>query len=339
MKIVHVVNSGSKTSVPTRWVSSFQEYDDNHKFTLVDASSLKLKNIIESDVVHCHHPKSAFFSLLLARLLNKSTVFTVHGDRKKFSAANNVFAVLSSLLARRVVLTSHHLMPGYTYLRFLGMNKKLCVIRNGVRVDKNVKCSDLIKLKMKYGLKEHLIMYMPARFVKEKNHIRTLDAFKKYLEKSEKNDAVLLISGGGMIEGKIKKYVCELGIFENVIFTGLIDAPNVHKLISISDLVLVTSTTESAPLVVLESIMLGAKLLLSNIAATRELLDVYGVRDTEINAVICDPYDNSSITKGMFDLENINTVTAQEVIKNIEIESMLKKYLDIYNSTERKVLQ
>ncbi|MDA3855181.1 MAG: glycosyltransferase [Candidatus Woesearchaeota archaeon] len=101
--------------------------------------------------------------------------------------------------------------------------------------------------------KENKVIYLNARLSKQKNYFFILDIFKELIKNNEK--LKLVIFGAGPEEQKIKNYVKQLEIKEDVVFMGIRN--NVFKYLTKSHLAVLPSNHEGFPRVLLENIACG----------------------------------------------------------------------------------
>jgi glycosyltransferase involved in cell wall biosynthesis len=98
-----------------------------------------------------------------------------------------------------------------------------------------------------------------ARFIKEKNHSFLLDVFMNVLQKN--NNAYLLLVGDGKMRDKIKKYIADSNISNNVLFYGV--SKNVHELYSAMDIFVFPSLSEGLGLTGIEAQCAGLPVMAS----------------------------------------------------------------------------
>lgn len=104
-----------------------------------------------------------------------------------------------------------------------------------------------------------------GRFNTQKNHLFLIDIFKAYLKSHP--GSYLMLTGTGALEEQIKDRVFDLGIQDNVIFTGL--RKDIPALLSAFDLLILPSLYEGMPNVVIEAQACGLPCVLSD-TITRE---------------------------------------------------------------------
>lgn len=120
-----------------------------------------------------------------------------------------------------------------------------------------------------------------GRLSPEKNHVLLIRSFKLVLDKIP--NSKLYIVGDGAEKGKLLQLVSELGIEDNVIFTGHMENP--FYLLKLCDIFVLTSRYEGQALVILEALAVGLKVISTDIPGPDNILKQgYGelVEATEI---------------------------------------------------------
>lgn len=122
-----------------------------------------------------------------------------------------------------------------------------------------------------------------ARLSEEKCLDRVIHIAKILKERGEEID--FWIIGGGPEEHQLRTMATDLGVNDYVSFMGMQNNP--YPYIKASDLFLLTSQTEAAPLVVIESMALKTPVVSTDIPAVRELIENGGS--------ILSPHDNEAL--------------------------------------------
>ncbi|MGO2083616.1 CDP-glycerol glycerophosphotransferase family protein [Vagococcus sp.] len=144
-----------------------------------------------------------------------------------------------------------------------------------------------------------------GRLSPEKNQIMLVEAFAEYYK--EKGQGRLYLIGSGPEEEKLREKVAEEQLEEQVIFTGQMSNP--FGFIAKCDIFMLTSFYEGQPMVLLEAMTLGKKIISTDIPACRYVLedgaygylsksnDVIGIKDSmlavtedELTFKVFDPY-------------------------------------------------
>jgi len=120
--------------------------------------------------------------------------------------------------------------------------------------------------KIKLGGK--IVLYL-GRFTLQKGPDYFIYAAKKVLEKEP--DTIFIMVGEGDMLGEIVEKACELGITDNVFFTGRV--PDVNKYYQIADLYVMPSVSEPFGLTALEALSNSTPVLISKQSGVSEVLN------------------------------------------------------------------
>lgn len=141
----------------------------------------------------------------------------------------------------------------------------------------------------------------------------------------------LLLVGDGPERNRIETLCRELGIYQEVRFLGKLDA--IEEVLSVADLFLMPSETESFGLAALEALACEVPLVTSNAGGIPEL-NVQGV--TGFMSNIGDVDDMVKNAAYILDDENLPRFKANALAraKEFDIEAILPQYVDYYNEVK-----
>lgn len=217
------------------------------------------------DIVHTHNGAFGLQALIAAKSAGvKIRISHVHGTK----IDKNLKLPLKLLYKTQLKRFANQFwgcgMDAIKY--YFGKNnieKDNCyLLRNAIDVEKfkyNKEDRERIRDKLKINEDEILIGHI-GRFMTQKNHIFLINLFNELLKKY-KNYKLLLI-GDGELQEKIKNKVRDLGISDNVIFTGNI--PNTNEYYQAMDFFILPSLFEGLPVVGIEAQTAGLNCLLSD---------------------------------------------------------------------------
>ena len=165
-------------------------------------------------------------------------------------------------------------------------SNKFRVINNAVDVDKfafsPTKREDM---RRELNLSDKLVVGHIGNFVYQKNHGFLIDTFNE-LHKIDPN-ACLLLLGDGVLFESIKQKVDELGLSENVIFTGRVS--NANDYLQAMDIFVLPSNFEGLGIVAVEAQASGLKCVFSDRVPEEAILTencvslkINGVNDAKI---------------------------------------------------------
>ena len=167
-----------------------------------------------------------------------------------------------------------------------------------------------------------------SAFEKRKQHLEFLDVFKLVINKFE--NAVLLLCGDGEEKENIIDKINKLGIEKNVILLGYRN--DIEKIISISDVCLMTSLREGLPRVIVQYAMVGRPIISTDLPGVRSIVKPeingylvpsknLGQMEYYLNKILSDKELQKSLCKKM----------SKETMKQWSIDSMIESQEYIYS--------
>ena len=201
-------------------------------------------------LIHAHAMlPSGYTAMILRYKYNKPVVLTIHGVDAYFTiykykktatkilkGVNKIIAV-SSVIKR---ILSNYIKPD-----------KIAVINNGIPTEKIFFGKST--LKNKYLSKK--VILSVGNLIEQKGHMHVLKALKKLAKKYQ--ETIYLIIGIGPEEKKLRKYVVEYGLSQNVKFLGQIPHQKVMEYMSVCDMFVLSSWNEGFGVVYIEAMAHG----------------------------------------------------------------------------------
>lgn len=292
----------------------------------------KLSSILREerpDIIHTHNTQP-FIEGGIAAILAKIPVHvhTDHGrqfpDKKRYMFAEWVF----SHFANQMVAVSENLKEDIS--KYEGIRTdKIKVILNGIdgnkyknKIDKNKKRKEL-----NIDNRNNPILGFVGRLSPEKGLIYLIKAMKLLVK--EFPNILLLIVGEGALLEELKRETKALGMEQNIRFIG--PRSDINEILGILDIFVLPSLREGLPLVLLEAAAASLPIVATDVGGNRQvvkhgtngLLVKHGDATSLYNAIkkmIMDEAMRKEFGCKSFDL----------FINNFTIETMIKKYEDIY---------
>jgi len=229
----------------------------------------------EYDVVHCHAPQTGLL-LLMAMLawrrlrpLRSSLVYTVQDSFYDYKLRNQVMMIASLGVFRRVIFCSWAAYESLPLMFKRLVRNRWRVVQNGVdieRVDRALDGEKRIRDDARFTV------LSVGRLDKVKDPAVLLDAF----EASAGPDDRLIFVGAGLIEHELVARTARPGLSSRVLFTGLIARDQVFVQCARADVFVSASRGEGLPVSVMEAMVSGCPVILSDIPPHRELADGAG---------------------------------------------------------------
>lgn len=221
------------------------------------------------DIVHCHQYTPWVYGLLASIGLKTKVVFTEHGrfhpDRYRYKAM--LVNPLLALKTDKIIAISGATKTALSRYEFIP-EKCIEVIYNGIK-GFELDLSAVQTLRKNLGILEsELVLGTVARLDPVKNQSLMLDAFAVVLEQLP--NSKLLMVGDGPDRNLLEKKAKDLGIDENVIFTGF--KPEPVNYLALMDLFLLSSHTEGTSMTLLEAMSLGIPTVATNVGGNPEIV-------------------------------------------------------------------
>ena len=214
---------------------------------------------------------------------------------------------------------------GLKYWRALYPEKPLYMVRNGLSLSSILRVAPVPREQIGIKKNQKFILFA-GRLTRQKRVDRILTVFSAICRE---HDVVISICGEGEEEEKLKKQAQQLEIGEHIRFHGFLQSDHLWSMMKTADLFINLSDYEGMPNTVMEAMACGCPLMVSDIPAHREILDVntavlVDLRSTEAQSValkdiLADPATARS-----------RATTAEKRTHFWSIREMAKKYEDMY---------
>jgi len=246
------------------------------------------------DIVHTHMTSGNFYGRLAARLARgrglMSTLHYIDPEALPFlpKALQRLFFDGDIWMARmcdRIVATSEHLRR--TLIERGMSERKLVTILNGVNLDSTrVDQHAAFRLRDELGIVRGTpVVGIVGRLVPVKNQALFLRAAREVLDRGVR--ARFVVVGDGPLREPLRALAQQLALGEHVVFAGFRD--DVMTLLSIFDLCLLTSNSETSAYGVSEPMAMGRPVVATAVGGVPELID-HG-----IDGWLCPPRDATAL--------------------------------------------
>ena len=241
----------------------------------------KLKKVIDEggyDVIHCNTPVGGVLTRLAAKKVRKNgtkVYYTAHGFHfYKGAPLINwlLYYPVEKILARKTDKLITIVEEDYQ----LAKSKFKCPVYriHGVGVDEKrfypLNYEEKINLRKKLGFTENQkIILCVGELLANKNQQMIIKCMPQILEKIP--EAILLIAGNGPKRDELEALIGSLDLQKKVIMLGY--ATNIQEYHQISDILVSCSIREGLGLNVIESMMTGNPVVLTDNRGHRELVD------------------------------------------------------------------
>ncbi|MCA9778332.1 MAG: glycosyltransferase [Candidatus Eremiobacteraeota bacterium] len=236
---------------------------------------------LQPDILHAHHP------VMLGRVAAKKSrqlriplVFTYHTRYHEYShyvkgvPEHLVKEFLENWLAHFMRRCHHVIVPSHSIRLMLediyGISKRVSVLATGVELAQFGQLTrQQARRELGWSL-EPLTVVSVGRLAKEKNWELMLRAFREVA--IEEPSVQLTIVGGGEEKGSLERFCAELGIAEQVTFTGPVLYEEISTYLSACDIFCFASVTETQGLATLEAMASGLPVVAVEASGTSDVV-------------------------------------------------------------------
>ncbi|WP_077329225.1 glycosyltransferase family 4 protein [Virgibacillus siamensis] len=234
----------------------------------------KMKNHIKNeqiDIIHTHGPRANVYANLLKKMTPFTWVATVHSDpfhdfmgKGKYGNLLTRINVHALKNADRIIAISETFRNGLINAGFQG--NRIVTALNGIDFHQGLSQT---AAKKDYGFAEDdFVIIMVARLEPVKGHEVALKAFSEIAAKHP--ECKLVLVGEGSLLTRLKLLVNDLNISNHVHFMG--HQQHVDPFYQIADLTMLTSYSESFPLVLLESARAKTPVIATDVGGVSQLI-------------------------------------------------------------------
>jgi len=295
---------------------------------------LKFLNKNKIDVIHAQGTRAAFWVKILMPFLKSrpKIIYTLHGLHIAHRPFFQKYPLLwlekiSNKFIDKLIcpsLSVKSLVEKYKIIK----NSKVKLIYNGIDIKNFYTISSLNKKSLKIS-ENYSVISAIQRLNFPKDVSTILLAFK--IIKDNFKNVILLIIGSGPLLKKLQEEAREIGIFENVLFLG--DRQDIPEILSISDIVILSSCFEALGLSLLEAMAAKKPVIGTNVEGIKEI-----IKNGE-NGFLVEFGDKEKMAESILLLLN-NLKLRQKmgengfkfVSENFSKEKMIKEYQNLYLS-------
>jgi len=278
-------------------------------------------------ILHSHNYKSNFYARRALSNNNIRWVVTNHGRR--FGPKLLLYNLLDAFIVRhadRIIAVSGEIVGKMRLARI--DTKKICLIENGVNLDRFVGNISSSSIRESFGIKKgKIVIGTVGSLTKEKGHIYLLRAIPKVIESFP--EMVFLFVGDGKESSNLERMVSKLGIEDKVIFAGM--RKDVPEILSILDVFVLPSLSEGLPLALLEAQAARVPVVATRVGAIPDV-----VKD-RVTGILIPPEDPEAIAKSIVRVlsdrkgaHNMAQKGFERIRDNFSSEKMASKYIALY---------
>lgn len=297
----------------------------------------RIKKVIKEDhieLVHTHGPRANLYTYLVRKLVSFKWITTIHSDPTKDFIKGGIKGKLFTAINMTVIKKIDHFFAVSDRFKKMIIDfgipaEKITSIYNGISFDIPL-TSHLTREQLKLQ-EDDFVVTMVARLHPIKGHTVVFDAIKKL---SMKHDNVkLLLIGDGPIRQELEEEAKRKGIEGNVRFLGF--QTDVHSYLSISDVKLLASYSESFPLVILEAARAHVPVISTDVGGVKDLISdpslgwIVPIKDA--NAIV-KAIENAMKLKADEQLKEIGDHLYKKASENYSIDQLVDNTISTYKT-------
>ena len=229
----------------------------------------QIAEIEDFDVIHIHDWLTAKAGIRAKKVSGKPLVMHVHATEFDRTGGNNCNQVVYNIeklgmQEADIVITVSDFIKRKVVEHYGINSEKIRVVHNGVEFDS-------YELEKAHALKkDNKIVLFLGRLTLQKGPDYFIYAAKKVLEKID--NVIFVIAGSGDMEKALIEKTAEMGISDQVLFTGFLRGNDLKKAYQMSDVYVMPSVSEPFGITPLESINCQTPVILSKQSGVSEIL-------------------------------------------------------------------
>lgn len=306
----------------------------------------KIKRLIKEfqpDVVHTHSAKAGVLGRSAASNLSvPAIIHTVHGapfHQYQGSVTRSIFRLVERWAAKRChrIISVADAMTSLMVNSHVADESKFVTIYSGMDVKPFLSARDeRLAIRSRYGIEDHhLVIGKIARLFRLKGHDDVIAAARNVIR--HQPNARFLFVGDGVLRQTLQKRICDLGLDDFFIFTGLVDPSEVPNLIGAMDLLVHASYREGLARALPQALISGIPVV---------SYDIDGAREVVLNhktGVLVQPGNIEALANGILELSSNHKIRQQYGLqgRNLFTEQfdhreMTRKIRDLYEEELEK---
>ncbi|MEG1995126.1 MAG: glycosyltransferase family 4 protein [Bacilli bacterium] len=314
------------------------------------AKKIKSLNL---DIIHTQTEFGiGFFGKIIARKYGIPFIHTYHtlwesylGYINPISGGKSGYSKkFARFISRKFIRNSECVIaPSYETEKYLNITCKvdenIFVVPTGIEIDrfnpKNISKKDVISLKKSLGIKrsDKVVLFI-GRVGEEKSIDKIISAMKDTIKKIK--NSKLVIVGGGPALDSLRKQSVDLGISDNVIFTGAVPWESVPLYYALGDVFVNASVTETQGLTFIEAFASGAAVVCKYAPNLSEVIrdEVNGILvkdDKEFASSIIRVLNNKDLRKSLSANGYITAEESSSLVFGKKLILIYSEIIDLYN--------
>lgn len=223
-------------------------------------------------------------------------------------------------------------IAGAKVLKDAGLTKEVKVISNGIDTERFSSSKSGLYLKKRYHMPDCPLLLFVGRVDKEKNLDVVIAGFAKFVKRARAHSAHFVIAGLGAEKKKLERLVFQLGIANDVTFTGFVPDVDLPNLYAQASCFIIGGTAELQSIAAMEAMASGLPVIAANAVALPELVEhgqngfLFAPGDIDVIAQNLEAiFSNVALQKSM-------AKKSLDIIRGHDIQKVIKQYGPLYKS-------
>ena len=219
----------------------------------------------EIKIVHGHLGSCAHIYLKIAKKYGCFAIAHSHNTKPKSMSVKNILYRLFTYRTRRIAdyfFGCSAAAAEYRFGKKIANSDRCSILSNAIDLQKFAYSqNDRKDIRNEFHLDERFIIGHVGRFNPQKNHLFLIDVFYEIYKRN--HNAVLMLLGEGFLKPSIEAKVEDLGLVNNVIFTGV--RADVNRFLSAFDVFVFPLLYEGLPVTLIEAQANGVPIVCSDV--------------------------------------------------------------------------
>lgn len=308
-------------------------------FGFIDLMNLLKKE--KFDIIHTHTSVGGFAGRIAARLANAPVaIWTIHGWAFNYPGAGRMGRFVFSLIEKFLDGSTDHYVAVCSNMKDIGVRasisreEKISVIHHGIETSSYDPANRYPEKRKELALGTSLVVGSAGRFEPQKAMGDFLRAAAFVKEKV--TDVKFLIIGDGPLGKELKILSAQLGLKDDVIFTGWKE--NVVEYLGVMDVFCMSSLWEAMPFMLLEAMAMGKPVVATGVGGIPEVLE------DKKGGFLVPPGSPGQMASGIINLlkdEEMKNKMGKQNRERVEnffsLKIMIGKYEELYEKLYSKV--
>ena len=306
----------------------YSDYGRLNPASLLDIARVARQT--QTDLLHLHGYKACTLGRIVGALLGMPVVLHEHAVFPTMPPYQKLADWLLAPLNDRVVVNCEAVAEFCVERRSMDP-ENIEIIFNGVPLDEFREVSDsaAVEAAEELGIgADTPVVGTVARLEEQKGITHFLNAVPAV--KEECPDVKVLIVGDGTLRGALEEEARQLGIADNVIFTGeRRDVPRLYKLM---DVKVISSIYEGTTLTVFEAMATGTPVVATTVDGVEEVIE------DGATGMLVPPKDAASIAEVVTDLltnpdrARLLSERAEQAVKQYDVRTSMRRIENLYET-------